>query len=100
MGVGLEAYNLILLKVLMETVRKTFNNLHTHLGRSSNCMTVSGESQKETTDMKLEVPSTKTKTKLGLGMNMPRTKLELGIYVNVTNPRNYENYKYFYNKLI
>ena len=44
---------------------KTTNILHVDLPRSSNCMTTSGESQKETTGMKLEVMSAKTKTRIG-----------------------------------
>lgn len=45
LGVGLEADSLILEKVLVtETARKTTNNLHADLPRSSNCVTASGES--------------------------------------------------------
>ena len=51
------------------------NNLHTDLPRSSNCMTASGESQKETTGMKLEVMSAKI-PELVFGMYVLCTKLE------------------------
>ena len=61
-----------------ETTTRTINNLHTEVARSPNRMTVSGESQKETIGMKLEVRSAKTKTRLELvfGMYILCTKLE------------------------
>ena len=49
----------------METAMKTTNNLHTDLSRSLNRMTTSGEYQRETTGLKLEMLSAKTKTRLG-----------------------------------
>ena len=53
-------------KVLVtERATKTTNNLHADFPTSSNHMTASGESRKETTGVKLEVMSTKTKTRIG-----------------------------------
>ena len=83
MGVRLKANNLILQKeFITETATKTTNILHAHLPRSSNRMTTSGESQKETTGMKLDVMSAKTKTRIGF-WNV-RTMYETGKLAQVT----------------
>ena len=52
------------------------NNLHADFPTSSNCMTASGESRKETTGVKLEVMSAKIKTRIGF-WNL-RTMYETG----------------------
>ena len=70
-------------KVLVtERATKTTNNLHADLPRSSNRMTASGESRKETTGVKLEVMNAKTKTRIGL-WNV-RTMYETGKLAQVT----------------
>ena len=58
------------------------NNLHADFPTSSNCMTASGESRKETTGVKLEVTSTRTKTRIGF-CNV-RTMYETGKLAQVT----------------
>ena len=52
-------------ELVTQTATKTTNNLHADLPRSSNRMTTSGESRKETTGVKLEVMSAKTNTRIG-----------------------------------
>ena len=58
------------------------NNLHADFPTSSNCMTASGESRKETTGVKLEVMSAKIKTRIGF-WNL-RTMYETGKLAQVT----------------
>ena len=76
MGIGLEANNPVKSTCYGNNKEKTTKTLHADLPRSPNRMTASGESQRETTSLKLKVLSAKTKTRLGF-WNV-RTMYEIG----------------------